>query len=144
MKRATLAALGLAAAYLSLPAAGAPAKPAAPPVRAQIAASARRGMEFLRKTQGQDGAWQSYPGITAICVLGFLRNGVDEKDPAVAKACAYLASEAKPDGGIYTDRLGPAQRLPNYNTALAMTALYAAHNPKYADIVRKAQQFLAG
>jgi len=144
MKLAALGALGMAAAYLALPAASAPPKPAAAPVKTRIAASARKGMDFLRKTQGQDGSWQGYPGITAICLMGFLRNGVGEKDPAVAKACAYLASQAKPDGGIYTEKLGPAQRLPNYNTALSMTALYAAGNPKYREIVSRAQRFLEG
>jgi len=144
MKLGVLAALGVTAACLTLPAASAPPQAGAAPVKPLITASARKGMDFLRKTQDKEGSWQSYPGITAICLLGFVRNGVGEKDPAVARACAYLASEAKPDGGIYTEKLGPAQRLPNYNTALCMTALYATGNPKYQEIVRKAQRFLEG
>ena len=110
--------------------------------RKEILESARRGMDFLRRSQGQDGAWQRYPGITAICVLGFLRNGATDKDPAVAKACDYLAGLAKPDGGIYTDQFGPGQRLPTYNTALAMTALHATGNAKYRDTVAKARAYL--
>lgn len=110
--------------------------------RKEISESARKGMDFLRKSQGPDGAWQRYPGITAICVLGFLRNGVTDKDPVVAKACGYLAGLAKPDGGIYTDQFGPGQRLPTYNTALAMTALHATGNAKYRDTVAKARAYL--
>src|SRR5688572_18777929 len=90
--------LGLAAGCLALPAMGGPAKAPAASVKGSIAASARKGMDYLRKTQGSDGAWQSYPGITAISVMGFIRSGVGAKDPAVARALAYLASEAKPDG----------------------------------------------
>jgi squalene-hopene/tetraprenyl-beta-curcumene cyclase len=109
-----------------------------------VDAGVNGGLEFLRKTQDAEGSWQQYPGVTSVAVLGFLRNGKTEKDPAVAKACAYLASLAKPNGAIYTDQYGPAQALPNYNTSLALTALHATKNPKYAAIVKKAQEFLVG
>jgi squalene-hopene/tetraprenyl-beta-curcumene cyclase len=135
-----------AIAFVCLPAATAPApKKAAAlsPARSEIEASAKRGLAYLRRTQERDGSWQHYPGITAVCALGFLRNGVTEKDPAVARACDYLAALAKPNGAIYAAEVGPAQALPNYNTALAVTALHATRNPKYAGIVRKAQEYLA-
>lgn len=138
-RRTVITGLAVGTTSLVVPGLAAPT----PPVRSQATDSAHRGMDYLRKTQGKDGAWQSYPGITAICALGFLRNGVTEKDPAVAKACAYLASQAKPNGAIYTDQFGPAQMLPNYNTSLSMTALYATGSPKYREIVQKAQQFLS-
>lgn len=141
-----LVALVLAAAVVSQqPAVGSrqPAVVSRQPA-ASARAAARRGLDFLRRTQGKDGAWQRYPGITAVCVLAFLRHGVTERDPAVARACAYLAKLARSNGGIYSDQFGPAQALPNYNTALAMTALHSTRNPKYAPVVRKAQQFLSG
>lgn len=136
----SLAAVGLTTA--SLPATGAPAKPA-DAARTQVQASVKRGLDNLRKTQKPDGSWQSYPGITAMCALAFLRNGVKESDPAVGRACAYLAALAKPNGAIYTDQFGPAQALPNYNTALSLTVLHLTRNPKYAPVIKKAQQFLA-
>ncbi|HTE17469.1 MAG TPA: hypothetical protein VK689_03695 [Armatimonadota bacterium] len=144
--------LPLGAALLVFPAAGAPPKPAAAPrkaapasspVRGEVQAASRRGLGYLRRAQKRDGSWQSYPGITAVCTLAFLRHGVTERDPAVAKACAYLASLAKPNGAIFTDQMGPAQALPNYNTALALAALNATRNPRYVGIIRKAQGFLA-
>ncbi len=134
-----------AGASVSAAPAKAPVKAVAPgaaATKAQIATSVKKGLAYLRKTQGSDGAWQQYPGITALVTLGFLRNGVNEKDPAVAKACTYLAALAKPNGAIYTDKFGPGQALPNYNTALAVTALHATRNPKYAGIIKKAQNFL--
>jgi squalene-hopene/tetraprenyl-beta-curcumene cyclase len=115
----------------------------APNPKAELSAAAQRGITFLRKAQGAEGAWQSYPGITAVCTLGILKNGVTDRDPAVARACDYLASQQKPNGAIYTDALGPAQALPNYNTALSLAALNATRNPKYAAVIKKAQQYLA-
>lgn len=138
----TLSATGLAG--ISIPASSAPAaKPAAGAARAALQSSVEKGIAFLRGTQKPDGSWQNYPGYTALAVTGLLRNGVTDKDPAVAKACDYLAGLAKPNGAIYTDALGPAQALPNYNTALSVLALEATRNPKYQPIIKKAQQFLA-
>ena len=143
----------LGAAILALPAIAAPprkapaARPApskTAPVAREIDAAVRKGLAHLRRTQGKDGSWQNYPGITAVAVLAFLRHGVNDRDPAVARACAYLSGLAKENGSIYTDQFGPAQRLPNYNTALALSALHATGNPRYASLVKKAQQFLAG
>ncbi len=147
---------GLALVGVSLAAAGGPAsgappkkapKKAAPPARNAAAARAEtainRGLDYLRSIQERDGSWRRYPGITAVCVMGFLRNGVSGKDPVVARACDYLAGLAKPNGAIYTDQLGPAQALPNYNTALAMTALHLSGSPKYRETIRRAQQFLS-
>jgi squalene-hopene/tetraprenyl-beta-curcumene cyclase len=139
-----LSILAVATTGMAVFPAGAQTKSAAAPgVKSRVSASSKKGMDYLRKTQEADGSWRRYPGITAICVLGFLRNGVTERDPAIAKACAYLSALAKPNGAIFTDQFGPAQALPNYNTALSMTALHATRNPKYAPIVKKAQQFLA-
>jgi squalene-hopene/tetraprenyl-beta-curcumene cyclase len=77
-----------------------------------------------------------------VATLALLRSGLTEKDPAVKKAIAYLVSKAKPNGAIYDDS-NPATALPNYNTALAMTAIHATGNPAYRELIRKAQQFLS-
>lgn len=111
--------------------------------RTEIESAARRGMAFLRKNQGGEGAWQRYPGITALAVLGFLRHGVKAADPAVDRACRYLAAQTQPDGGLYTRAFGPAQALPNYNTALSLLALHTADPRRYAEQIRKAREFLA-
>jgi len=113
---------------------------AAPASRVEHAV--RNGLAYLRRTQQKDGSWQRYPGITAMAVLGFLRNGVTEKDPAVAKAIKYIVAQAKPDGALYTNAYGPAQALPNYNTALCVLALKATGNPRYQPLLLKARAFL--
>jgi squalene-hopene/tetraprenyl-beta-curcumene cyclase len=107
-----------------------------------------RGARFLRGAQGKEGDWQEYPGITALAALALVRAGGTERGTTafgggapVAKAMRYLVSQAKPNGAIYSDK-NPATALPNYNTALAITALHAARNPAYAPVIRHAQEFL--
>jgi squalene-hopene/tetraprenyl-beta-curcumene cyclase len=121
---------------------GAASKTAIPKPKADVRAAVARGVAYLKGTQGADGAWQHYPGVTSVATLGLLRSGLTERDPAVKKAVAYLISKAKPNGAIFDDS-NPATALPNYNTALAMTAIHATGNPAYREIVRKAQRFLA-
>lgn len=139
----TLAPLAATSAPARKPAPRKPAASAVSPVRKQVDASAARGIAFLKSIQKPDGSWQNYPGITAIALMGLLRNGVPARDASANRAAEYLAGLAKPDGAIYTDQFGPAQALRNYNTALSMTALHLTRNPKYAGIIRKAQEFLA-
>jgi squalene-hopene/tetraprenyl-beta-curcumene cyclase len=101
-----------------------------------------RGLDYLRRTQEQDGSWNEYPATTALAVCSFLRNGKTElKEPAVAKGVQYLLRSVKPDGAIYSDA-NPATALPNYNTAIALMALGLTKNPAYRSVIRKAQQYL--
>lgn len=124
-----------AAAFTAIPATPAPAPPSP-------RAAAARGVNFLRRTQQADGAWRDYPGITAVCLLSLIRSGVKPEDPVVQRGARYLAGLARPDGAIYSEKFGPAQALPNYNTALAISALQAVDRKKYASIVRAGRNFL--
>ncbi len=121
------------------PAAARPADPAVAPVNAAV----QRGLAYLRKTQSADGSWMKIPGATALGVLAFVDNGAPRTDPTVARAYHYLLSQQKPDGAIYTTEFGPAQELPNYNTALSLSALAHAHDPSLASAIRKAQAYLS-
>jgi squalene-hopene/tetraprenyl-beta-curcumene cyclase len=136
----TIIAITILATMRVGPVMAAPAKEQA--AKLDVAAAVKRGVAYLKSSQGADGSWQHYPGVTAVATMGLLRSGLKEKDPAVKKAVAYLIAKVKPNGAIYDDA-NPATALPNYNTALAMTALNATGNPAYGEIVRKAQQFLA-
>jgi squalene-hopene/tetraprenyl-beta-curcumene cyclase len=60
----------------------------------------------------------------------------------VRSGARFLAGMAKPNGAIYDDR-DPARALPNYNTALSLTALKAAGDPAHMPLVQRAQAFLA-
>jgi len=117
------------------------AVPGAAQARQQARAAMDRGVAYLRKTQQEDGSWLHYPGITALDLIALVRAGVAASDPAASRAAAFLAAQAKPNGGIYDDS-NPAQALPNYNTSLSVSALVALGGTKYRTVVQKAQRFL--
>src|SRR5215212_10876099 len=77
--------------------------PAAPAARPAVKAAMAKGVKFLKAQQGKGGAWQEYPGVTALAALALIRSGATERDPAVAKAMRYLLSKVRPDGAIYSD-----------------------------------------
>jgi squalene-hopene/tetraprenyl-beta-curcumene cyclase len=104
--------------------------------------AARRGREYLERTQTADGSWQHYPGITALAVLA-VAAAESPKHPAVLRGAHFLAGMAKPNGAIYDDR-DPARALPNYNTALSLTALAAVGDPAHRELIQRAQAYLAG
>ncbi len=102
----------------------------------------QRGIAYLRSTQADDGSWTNRPGpaITAMAVMVMLdQPDIDATDPTVARAIDYILSMQQPDGGIYNGIL------PNYNTAISLSALSRVSNrPDVAEAIRKAQPFLIG
>ena len=124
------------------------AAPAAEPTSADLSAvdaSIDKALAWLASQRDDRGAWRSEygPGITGLVVTAFLNSpgGQYRADsPEVAPALNYLAGLQRPDGSIFD----PESQipLPNYNTSTALMALAAADNPKYAETIRKAQEFL--
>ena len=107
---------------------------------AKANAAIERGIAYLRTSQGEDGSWSPQPGpaITAMVLDVMLqRPNVKANDPAVDAALEYVLRYRKPDGGIYD------QILPNYNTAICLSALSrVSDRPGLAESVAKAQDFL--
>jgi hypothetical protein len=106
-----------------------------------VQAVADKAIAYLRKTQESDGSWSSKhtgPGVTALVVAAFLRNGVGPDDPTVAKALVYLEKSVKKDGGIYTN-----DRLTNYTTSVGLMAFQEANkDKKYDTLIKQATGFL--
>ena len=102
----------------------------------------QRGIAYLRSVQADDGSWTPMPGpaVTAMALMAMLdQPDMDPTDPAVAKALDYILAMQHDDGGIY-DAI-----LPNYNTAICLSALSrVADRPGMEQIIDKAQQFLVG
>jgi squalene-hopene/tetraprenyl-beta-curcumene cyclase len=102
----------------------------------------RRGIGYLRSTQNADGSWspQAGPAVTAMVVRVMLqRPDISANDPQVELALAYILAKVQPDGGIY-DTI-----LPNYNTAICLSALALVNNqPQVAEVIANAQNFLRG
>ncbi|MEM1108489.1 MAG: prenyltransferase/squalene oxidase repeat-containing protein [Planctomycetota bacterium] len=102
-----------------------------------------QGLDYLRSTQNPDGSWTPEPGpaVTGLIVAALLdQPDLDATDPVVAKGLEYILDRVQPDGSI---RDSPDGILANYNTAICLSALARIDNdPKVAEAVRNAQQFL--
>lgn len=101
-----------------------------------------RGIAFFRQTQNDNGSWSPDPGpaVTALIVTAMLEQPhIEEDDLAVYKALGYILARRHTDGSIHDGFL------PNYNTAICLSALsMVPARPGVADAVRKAQGYLRG
>src|SRR5271163_5038339 len=94
--------LALAGLLLSLGAAPARAADVGPDPK-DVQAVADKAIAYLRKRQDSDGSWsagRTGPGVTALVVAAFLRNGIGPDDPTVAKALKFLEKNVQKNGGI--------------------------------------------
>lgn len=148
------ATLVLSAALLSFAPPAATAPQDLPPARAAPSADTRaqareaidRALAYLREHQNPDtGGWRenpdgpSYPAITGLVLDAMLLDPrIDATDPHAAAAIRNLLSYAKPDGGIHDGML------PNYNTAICLSALSRVHTPEAANAIQRGQRFLKG
>lgn len=100
------------------------------------------GLAFLKTKQNPDGSWGAAsdpPGVTALALRSFAEAGkTPANDPDVAKGYEKLLSYQLENGGIYKDLLA------NYNTAIAISALTAANDPKFKDSIDHAVAYLKG
>ena len=111
-------------------------------LRNEVQLAIDRGLEWLKAEQQPDGSWSKadHPALTALPAMAFQRApGGKARDPKVlAKAYAFLRSQARPDGGIYNAGLS------NYNTSVVMMALLGANDPQDDPMIEKARRFIAG
>lgn len=112
--------------------------------RERAAQMASKAVSFLRTKQDEKtGGWSinpkgpQYPAVTGLVVRGMLLAGADPvKDDAVARGVKFILSFQQPDGGIYD------QILPNYNTAICLSALAKVNTPEAKKAIKPAQDFL--
>jgi len=111
-------------------------------LRNEVRLAAERGLAWLGKNQDTNGAWSSadLPAITALALTAFRLHAGDQvqtpEPSAVTKGYAYLISCAQSDGGIHRNKL------PSYNTSMALTALSLANRPEHQEVISKARKFL--
>jgi len=116
------------------PPADGPAAPLAERRRQAIA----RGVDFLLRTQAEDGSWaRGSVGITALGADALLATGKTAADLPVRRAVEYLLKAQKPDGGIYDDG-----GLKIYSTSISLGVLVDADPKAHADAIEKAKAFL--
>jgi len=127
---------------LIAPAAAAAEPEMDPALRSQAQRAVDGGLRYLRTHQAPDGSWSGSVGVTAIALRAFLESHrrYSEADGAfITRPVAFILEHVNEDGWI-----GEAHLNRNYNTAVAIVALQATANAKYAPIIANAQEFLAG
>ncbi|MDF1745625.1 MAG: hypothetical protein P1V19_18140, partial [Gimesia sp.] len=64
----------------------------------EVTESRLKGIEFLKSQQKDDGSWEyeGHPvGITALCTLALLENGVPVNDPLIQKGRMFVLKESE-------------------------------------------------
>ncbi|MCS6771515.1 MAG: terpene cyclase/mutase family protein [Kiritimatiellae bacterium] len=115
---------------------------------AREAISARdRAVRWLIRQQAPEGYWSNpdFPALTALPVWALVRHGA-RSEPAVERGVQYILSCVNENGSICKtpreERRGGG--LCNYNTAIAMVALYEVGREDLIPVVQRARQFIAG
>jgi hypothetical protein len=74
------------------------------PNESQITQARLKGVEFLKSKQLDDGSWE-FPGhevgITALCTLALLENGLPQSDPVIDKGHRFVKKSTKELGSTY-------------------------------------------
>jgi squalene-hopene/tetraprenyl-beta-curcumene cyclase len=113
-----------------------------PVLQGKVSAAIDQGIAYLKKAQTPEGYWSSgdYPGLTGLIVQSFLSTpgGKYRHDPAAEKGLAFIRKNARPDGGLYAERMG------NYNTSVCLTTLLRAGETKDTAIIDAARRYLVG
>ncbi len=109
--------------------------------RKKLLDSLNRGAAFILQQQKPDGSFDPHAGITAVATSALMKQpGLSRAKQLerLNKTLDYLASLAKPDGGIYQ------QQIPHYMTAVSVSALVAGGRPQDKAIIAKGRQYLVG
>lgn len=120
----------------------------APPVsKASVKKGCDRAANWLARQhnleEGTFGSGKSakMPGLVALVVVAMCESPREYREalgPFISEPVKYLLKCQRDDGAF----AGPQDGLESYNTALAILALKATQNPKYAGPIAKAQGFL--
>lgn len=145
MQRITCAALSvcLSLSFAGAGFADAPAQPAVVAASAdKVDQAIERGLAFLKSKQNENGSFGDAklpPAVSALALRAFVRNGqLPSNADHVERGYQFLLSQQVEDGGIYKDLLA------NYNTAIAVSALAAANDPRFKQPIDRAVAYLKG
>ncbi len=107
-----------------------------------------RGLDYLVKQQNADGSFGAdltHPALSALPLIALQREptgrfSTSPQPEVMQKGYAYLRGFVQPDGGIYN----PQNGLANYNTSVALVAIFGSNDPKDEKIVRDARTYVVG
>jgi len=115
-------------------------------IPSQVRQATKAGLDYLARTQQQDGSWSEYygqsPGVVGLVLLAFFAHGeVPGRGPykeTIDKALKYLLSNANEQDGL----ISKTGSQPMYNHGFATLALAEAygmsHRPEIERALRKA------
>jgi hypothetical protein len=75
-----------------------------PPTEETITAARARGVKYLKSKQKKDGSWEfsgHEVGISALCTVALIENGVDLTDPVVQDGYEFVKKKAKDQKNTY-------------------------------------------
>jgi squalene-hopene/tetraprenyl-beta-curcumene cyclase len=113
-----------------------------PQLRAKAQAAVDAGVKYLLGKQAADGSVASSVGLTSLALTAILQNpaGSGKVDKAALdKYAGFITANAHPDGSIVE-----RQHDETYNTAVAIGALAATKDPKYAPLITAGQKYIVG
>lgn len=108
-------------------------------------AAVARGLDWLQQNQATNGAWSKpvFPALTGLPLWAICGSGDTNRQAVVDKAVAFLLTCVQTNGGIYMNLSGvKGGGMPNYNTAICMTALHATGRKDLTPVILKARTFV--
>jgi squalene-hopene/tetraprenyl-beta-curcumene cyclase len=104
--------------------------------------SVGRAVDYLLKTQKENGSWSELPAFTALITTSML-SSTEAKEPkvkkSIAKAEEFLLKHVNADGSIWKKS---DKGYPNYSTSLASVAFYLINKNKHRHIIKNARKWL--
>lgn len=105
----------------------------------EVQAAIDKGVAYLKSKQTESGSIgdPAYPALTALAATAIMGNptvDADQAPPEALKAYNFLLSRQKPDGAIFD------KALPNYNTALCLSALTMIPGDRYREAAIRARR----
>jgi squalene-hopene/tetraprenyl-beta-curcumene cyclase len=103
------------------------------------------GLAYLASAREDDGGWSMdgtmKPAVTALVLKALVQHpDLTVESPIVKKGFEVLLNYQQEDGGIYDSKQGRN----NYTTAIAVSAIAAADDPKFKEPLARAVKYLLG
>ncbi|MEI6684384.1 MAG: prenyltransferase/squalene oxidase repeat-containing protein [Bacteroidota bacterium] len=105
----------------------------------EVRYSAAKGLKWLIRQQGENGAWLGDPAITGLVLSAIIRSGPSESimNTNVVKGLSFLSSCIKPDGSIYLKA-----DLQTYTTSIVLRTFKDANQVTFQKQIKDAEHFL--
>jgi squalene-hopene/tetraprenyl-beta-curcumene cyclase len=113
--------------------------------RSTARAAITRGLDWLQQNQATNGAWSrpGFPALSGLPLWAISASGETNRQAMADRAIAFILSCVQTNGGIYVNIPGiKGGGMPNYNTAICMTALHATGRKDLTPVILQARTFV--